>query len=165
MCLSALDSEDRLVATTETPRAMVWRVRVLGKAVVTVATSIGAFLDWGLAKDLLLPFSEQKIHVRRGHWVTVAVFLDPESGRIVASTRLNWALESRSAPRIRRGSACKSSRHRQNTPQGTTRSWRTPTRGLLFDHGNQSLDRSPSRRQIAGVRPQGSHGRQDRPES
>ena len=82
-----LDSEDRLVATTEVPHAMVGEFAYL--KVINVVTGIGAFLDWGLAKDLLLPFGEQKIHVRRGHWVTVAIFLDPESGRIVASTRLN----------------------------------------------------------------------------
>jgi predicted RNA-binding protein (virulence factor B family) len=85
-----LDSEDRLVASTETPYAMVGEFAYL--KVVNVVTGIGAFLDWGLAKDLLLPFGEQKIHVRRGHWVTVAIFLDPESGRIVATTRLNQHL-------------------------------------------------------------------------
>lgn len=95
-----LDSEDRLVATTETPHAMVGEFAYL--KVVNVATGIGAFLDWGLAKDLLLPFGEQKIHVRRGHWVTVAILLDPESGRIVASTRLNRHL-SREAPTYAEG--------------------------------------------------------------
>lgn len=96
------DSEDRLVATMETPRAMVGEFAYL--KVVNVATSIGAFLDWGLAKDLLLPFSEQKIHVRRGHWVTVAILLDPESGRIVASTRLNRHL-SHEVPTYAEGQA------------------------------------------------------------
>lgn len=81
-----LDSEDRLVATTETPRGMVGEFAHL--KVVNVTAGIGAFLDWGLAKDLLLPFREQDSPVRRGQAVTVAIFLDPTSHRIVASTRL-----------------------------------------------------------------------------
>jgi uncharacterized protein len=82
-----LDSEDRLVATTETPHAMVGEFAYL--KVVSVAVGIGAFLDWGLAKDLLLPFREQANPVRRGQWVTVGIFLDPTSNRIVATTRLS----------------------------------------------------------------------------
>src|SRR5579862_573976 len=90
-----LDSEDRLVATTETPHAMVGEFAYL--RVISVAPGIGAFLDWGLAKDLLLPFREQETHVRDGQWVTVAVFLDPTTKRIVASTRLSRHL-NRTAP-------------------------------------------------------------------
>jgi predicted RNA-binding protein (virulence factor B family) len=82
-----LDSEDRLVATTETPHAMVGEFAYL--KVVSVATGIGAFLDWGLAKDLLLPFREQANPIHRGQWVTVGIFLDPTSNRIVATTRLS----------------------------------------------------------------------------
>lgn len=88
-----LDSEDRLVATTETPHAMVGEFAYL--KVVNVATGIGAFLDWGLAKDLLLPFGEQETHVRRGQWVTIGIFLDPTSKRIVATTRLSRHLNRR----------------------------------------------------------------------
>src|SRR6185295_15681915 len=58
------DSEDRLVATTETPHAMVGEFAYL--KVVSVNLRIGAFLDWGLAKDLLLPFREQDTPVRVG---------------------------------------------------------------------------------------------------
>lgn len=82
-----LDSEDRLVATTETPHAMVGEFAYL--KVVSVATGIGAFLDWGLAKDLLLPFREQATPIHREQWVTVGIFLDPTSNRIVATTRLS----------------------------------------------------------------------------
>ncbi len=123
-----LDSEDRPVATTETPRAMVGEFAYL--KVVNVATSIGAFLDWGLAKDLLLPFSEQKIHVRRGHWVTVAVFLDPESGRIVASTRLNRHL-SREAPTYAEGQAV-NLLVTAKTPLGYNTIVENAHRGLLY---------------------------------
>lgn len=82
-----LDSEGRLVATTEIPRVMVGEFAHL--PVLSVVTGIGAFLDWGLAKDLLLPFREQTRPVVRGQGVTVAVFLDPVSQRIVASMRLH----------------------------------------------------------------------------
>src|SRR6516225_4165896 len=54
-----LDSEDRLVATTETPKAMVGEFACL--KVVGVNPRVGAFLDWGLSKDLLLPFREQEV--------------------------------------------------------------------------------------------------------
>jgi predicted RNA-binding protein (virulence factor B family) len=82
-----LDSEGRLVATTETPHAMVGEFAQM--KVISVVAGIGAFLDWGLAKDLLLPYREQTTPVRRDQWVTVAVFLDAVSNRIVASMRLN----------------------------------------------------------------------------
>jgi len=81
-----LDSEDRLVATTEIPKAMVEEFACL--KVVSINPRVGAFLDWGLAKDLLLPFREQEVPVRVGKQVVVYVYLDPQSKRIVASTRL-----------------------------------------------------------------------------
>jgi predicted RNA-binding protein (virulence factor B family) len=80
------DSDDRLVATTETPFAMVGDFACL--KVVSVNQHIGAFLDWGLAKDLLLPFREHTGPVRVGQKVIVAVYLDPKTSRIVASARL-----------------------------------------------------------------------------
>lgn len=82
-----LDSSDRLVATTETPRAMVGDVATL--RVVSVNQQVGAFLDWGLAKDLLLPFREQTAPVHTGQEVVVRVNLDPKTQRIVASMRLH----------------------------------------------------------------------------
>ena len=90
-----LDSEDRLVATTETPRAMVGEFSFLN--VVSVNERIGAFLDWGLAKDLLLPFREQEHPVRRGQRVLAGIFFDATSRRIVASTRLSRLLNRQPA--------------------------------------------------------------------
>ncbi len=81
-----LDSEDRLVATTETPLAVVGEFAVL--EVVSLHPRSGAFLNWGLAKDLLLPFAEQDRTVRVGSTVVVAVCLDSKSNRIIASARL-----------------------------------------------------------------------------
>jgi predicted RNA-binding protein (virulence factor B family) len=86
-----LDSEDRLVATTETPLAMVGEFA--GLKVVSLNPRIGAFLDWGLPKDLLLPFREQDLPVRVGQAVVVAVYLDQKSRRIVASSRLRRHLK------------------------------------------------------------------------
>jgi predicted RNA-binding protein (virulence factor B family) len=85
------DSEDRLVATTETPRAMVGEFAFL--KVVGVNAQIGAFLDWGLSKDLLLPIVEQARRVRVGEWVVAYVMLDSRTGRIMATTRLNRHLD------------------------------------------------------------------------
>jgi predicted RNA-binding protein (virulence factor B family) len=82
-----LDSEDRLVATTETPHVMVGEFAYL--KVLSVNPRIGAFLDWGLAKDLLLPFREQETPVRPGQWVIAYAYLDQQTNRIVATTRLH----------------------------------------------------------------------------
>ena len=59
------DSEDRLVATTRTPKAMVGEFACL--EVTDVNPKVGAFLDWGLEKDILLPFREQKTRVQVGN--------------------------------------------------------------------------------------------------
>lgn len=91
-----LDSEDRLVATTETPLAVVGEIACL--EVVSVNPRVGAFLNWGLSKDLLLPFPEQEKPVRAGKKVVVAVCLDPKSGRIIASARLRRHLSPEPPP-------------------------------------------------------------------
>lgn len=85
------DSEDRLVATTETPHAMVGEFALL--RVIAVNPRIGVFLDWGLEKDLLLPLREQTNPVRAGDWIVVRVALDEKTERIIASTRLNRYLD------------------------------------------------------------------------
>ncbi|HLP49242.1 MAG TPA: S1-like domain-containing RNA-binding protein, partial [Chitinophagales bacterium] len=64
------DSEDRPVATTETPLAQVGEAAYL---LVKQVTNIGAFLDWGLEKDLFLPFREQAEHVEAGRYYLVYV--------------------------------------------------------------------------------------------
>ena len=81
------DSEDRLVATTETPHAMVGQFALL--RVVSVNPRIGVFLDWGLEKDLLLPIREQTRPLNPGDWIVVRVALDEKTDRIIASSRLN----------------------------------------------------------------------------
>jgi uncharacterized protein len=94
------DSEDRLVATTETPNAMVGEFAWL--KVISVHPQVGAFLDWGLAKDLLLPFREQEFPLRSGDRAIVYVCVDLKTNRILASTRLNRHL-NREPPAYRDG--------------------------------------------------------------
>ena len=84
------DSEDRLIATTEKPLATVGEFALL--RVMGVHPSVGAFLDWGLRKDLLLPYREMESQVREGEQVVVYVHLDPKTQRVHATTRLSQHL-------------------------------------------------------------------------
>lgn len=127
------DSEDRLVATTETPLAMVGEFACL--AVKDVHPQIGAFLDWGLSKDLLLPFREQGVPVRAGQQVVVAVCLDPQTDRIIASARLNRHL-SRELPPYRDGDPV-TFLITGRSPLGYNAIVENAHRGLLF-HNNLS---------------------------
>ena len=94
------DSEDRLVATTETPNAMVGEFACM--KVINVHPQAGAFLDWGLEKDLLVPFREQEFPLRPGDSVVVYVGIDVRTNRIIASARLNRHT-SRDTPAYRDG--------------------------------------------------------------
>ncbi len=84
-----LDSEDRVIATTERPYAMVGEIALLK---VLSITPVGAFLDWGLPKDLLSPYSEQKPKMQEGKSYIVRVYLD-NSNRIAASSKLDKYLD------------------------------------------------------------------------
>ena len=86
-----LDSEDRVVATTLKPKAIVGECAYL-KVVQT--NRVGAFLDWGLPKDLLVPFNEQQKPMQQGYSYTVYVYLDSQSERIAASSWLENHLAS-----------------------------------------------------------------------
>ena len=94
------DSEDRLIATTETPFAKVGEFAFLQ---VSQVNEVGAFLDWGISgKDLLVPFSEQKTRMMRGGIYPVYVYLDVTSKRVVASTKLDKFLGN-TIPKYKRG--------------------------------------------------------------
>ncbi|GGY31510.1 GntR family transcriptional regulator [Bacterioplanes sanyensis] len=80
-----LDSDDRWIATRQRPRAQVGQVANL---TVKDVNNTGAFLDWGLAKDLLVPFAEQKQRLQPEQSVLVYVTSD-NTGRLIGSTRLN----------------------------------------------------------------------------
>jgi hypothetical protein len=85
------DSEDRMVATTENPYAMVGDFAFL--KVVSVS-KFGAFLDWGLPKDLLVPFREQKADMVEGRSYLVHVFVDILTKRIAASAKIDKYLDN-----------------------------------------------------------------------
>ena len=84
------DSQDRLIATTREPMLQVGQTAVLK---VKQVTRIGAFLDWGLEKDLLLPFKEQTAKVKKGDQVLVALYVD-KSERLCATMKVYEKLET-----------------------------------------------------------------------
>ena len=86
-----LDNEERRVATTLEPKAMVGDFAYLEVAWVN---EFGAFLDWGLMKDLFCPFREQKKRMEEGRSYVVHVHLDEESYRIMASAKVEKWLEN-----------------------------------------------------------------------
>ena len=71
-CFVYLDSEDRYIATTERPKAMVGEFALLKADEIN---NIGAFLDWGLPKDLLVPYSEQKAKMEEGRYYVVYIYM------------------------------------------------------------------------------------------
>lgn len=94
-----LDQDERPVATTLTPKAMVGEFAYLEVAWVN---QYGAFLDWGLMKDLFCPFREQKKRMVKGNSYIVHVHLDKESYRIMASAKVEHYL-SEERPKYRNG--------------------------------------------------------------
>ena len=81
-----LDSEDRIIATTKSPKAEVGEFASL---TVKDVNNVGAFLDWGLEKDLFVPFKEQRRTLRAGEDAVVFIYIDDETDRLLASTKLN----------------------------------------------------------------------------
>lgn len=79
------DSENRPVASTEVPKAYVGEFAFLDVAAVT---KVGAFMDWGLPKDLLVPFSEQRSRMVQGGNYLVYLYVDNASGRVAASAKV-----------------------------------------------------------------------------
>jgi predicted RNA-binding protein (virulence factor B family) len=83
------DSKDRIIATTNTPLLTVGHV---GKLRVSQVTKIGAFLDWGLEKDVLLPYKEQTVRVKEGDEILVTIYID-KSSRLAATMKVYRYLE------------------------------------------------------------------------
>ena len=81
-----LDSEDRLIATTETPLIQVGQC---AKLEMVDSNRVGAFMDWGLPKDLLVPFSEQEKPMEVGRAYVVMAHFDERTESIIATTRLS----------------------------------------------------------------------------
>lgn len=86
------DSEDRPIATTAKPNLAMGEI---ARLTVKEVTNIGAFLDWGLAKDLFLPFKEQTFRVQKGDSVLVSLYID-KSSRLCATAKVYNALKANS---------------------------------------------------------------------
>ena len=84
------DSSDRMIATTKEPKITIGKLAVLEVADVG---RIGAFLDWGLEKDLLLPFKEQTVKVEKGDRCLVSLYVD-KSGRLCATMKVHPLLKT-----------------------------------------------------------------------
>lgn len=84
------DSEDRPVATTETPKIYLDEFASLR---VKEVTQFGAFLDWGLEKDLLVPFKEQNSKMIEGGTYVVRLILDAQTNRLIGTAKINRYLE------------------------------------------------------------------------
>ncbi|MDR6713128.1 putative RNA-binding protein (virulence factor B family) [Pseudomonas hunanensis] len=85
-----LDSEDQLIATTEKPKVQVGEFASLK---VKDINGAGIFLDWGLSKDLLMPYSEEKRSLKIGDYCVVHAYLDKRTRRITATARLDRYLD------------------------------------------------------------------------
>lgn len=85
------DNEGRPIATTVRPRATVGEFAFMQ---VRSVGPIGAFLDWGLMKDLLVPFREQSVKMHAGRWYLVYVRIDEVTGRVMASARVQKYLNN-----------------------------------------------------------------------
>lgn len=89
-CFVYLDQDERLVATTETPLAQVGDFAYLR---CTWVNEYGAFLDWGVMKDVFCPFREQKKRMEIGDSYIVYLYIDEESYRIVATAKVDKFLQ------------------------------------------------------------------------
>lgn len=85
------DSEDRIIATTETPKITLGEI---GSLKAVSVTSSGAFLDWGLPKDIFVPFKEQQQKMEAGKWYIVGLYIDHETNRLAASAKIDKFLDN-----------------------------------------------------------------------
>lgn len=84
------DSEDRMISTTLVPHLVVGQ---FGYLKVKEISKVGAFLDWGIEKDLLVPFREQNGILKKGSWILVHVYIDEKTNRVVASNKTSRFIE------------------------------------------------------------------------
>jgi len=87
-----LDNDERLVAVTDEPYIKKGEFAVLR---CNEVTNHGAFLDWGMVKELFCPFKEQAFKMKRGGWYLVHCYLDEETNRLVASSKTNHFLDNK----------------------------------------------------------------------
>ena len=149
-----LDQGERLVGTLETPLARVGDFAFLRVAWVN---EFGAFLDWGLMKDLFVPFREQKMPMQQGRSYLVHIHIDPETQRIVASAKVERYLQRATTGRYHRGQEVEIV-IQQKTPLGFKCIADNRCPGQLYD--NQIFDVQPQAGDvftatIVNVRPDG----------
>ncbi|MGB1206529.1 MAG: CvfB family protein [Chitinophagales bacterium] len=85
------DNENRPIATTLEPKISLNKFASLQVAMVT---EYGAFLDWGIEKQLFVPYREQNMRMKTGNWYLVYMYLDDKTNRLVASSRINRFLDN-----------------------------------------------------------------------
>ena len=85
------DSEGRKVACTTTPKI---KLHEFAQLKVNAVSAVGAFMDWGLDKDLMVPFREQKMKLEEGRWYIVYMDLDQKTDRLYASNRIERFLQN-----------------------------------------------------------------------
>ena len=86
-----LDNEERLVAVTDTPYIQRGEFALLR---CNAVNDYGAFLDWGMVKELFCPFKEQTFKMKKGGWYLVHCYLDEKSNRLAASSKTNRFLDN-----------------------------------------------------------------------
>ena len=123
------DSEDRIIATTLEPLA---KVNEFAGLKVVASTGVGAFLDWGLAKDLLVPFQEQSERMVPGRSYLVYVYLDRDSDRVIATTKFNRFL-SQDPPDLEAGQEVDLLIQRK-TPLGFQAIVNNSWKGMLYEN-------------------------------
>lgn len=123
------DSEDRIIATTLEPLA---KADEFAGLKVIASTGVGAFLDWGLTKDLLVPFSEQTERMVPGRSYVVYVYRDEESDRLIATTKFNKFL-SQEKPNLIAGQEVDLLIQRR-TPLGFQAIVNNSWKGMLFEN-------------------------------
>lgn len=85
------DSEDRILATNLEPKIKLNEFALLK---VTAVTRVGAFLDWGMEKELMVPYSEQRLRMEEDRWYVVCMDLDPHTDRLFASNRIDRYIQN-----------------------------------------------------------------------
>ena len=85
------DSEDRLVATTEEPALTIGE---FARLQVVATTTFGAFLDWGLPRDIFVPFKEMLKPMKKGEYHIVSLVLDEKSSRLMATAKVQNQLQA-----------------------------------------------------------------------
>lgn len=147
-----LDQEERLVATTETPKAQVGDFAYLK---VAWTNKYGAFMDWGLMKDLFVPFREQKRTMLIDNYYLVHIYIDEETHRIVGSAKVEKWLR-RAPSSLYRGMQVDMI-VQQKTPLGFKVIVENSYSGLIYDNQTYQILRTGDKLKgyIVNIRPDG----------